>query len=192
MLIALIKTTLYKAGLNALYYSGAYKALGQSIRRAGVMFTLHRVRPPNGQREFAPNRILEVTPDFLEAVITRVRRLGYRIVALDEFHRRLVERDFSEPFVSFTLDDGYADNYEHAFPVFQKHDAPFAIYVCTGIIDGSARLWWRILEEVVFDEDVVELTLGGQCPVGSSALRLTWVPSRPHSRNRRTVHGHCK
>lgn len=156
------KAALYKTGLNALYYSGAFKALRKNTCGVGVMFTLHRVRPSTGQRAFAPNRILEITPEFLETTIVRVRELGYEIVSLDEFRRRLVERDFSTPFVSFTLDDGYADNYQHAFPVFQKHDAPFAIYVCTGIIDGTARLWWRMLEEIVAAESAVEVMLGGQ------------------------------
>lgn len=91
----------------------------------------------------------------------QVRQLGYRIVSLDEFHRRLVERDFSERLASFTLDDGYADNYQYAFPVFRKYDAPFAIYVCTGIIDGTARLWWRMLEEIVFAQHVVGLRTDG-------------------------------
>lgn len=159
---ALIKTTFYKTGLNALYYTGAFAALSKISRGVGVIFTLHRVRPPTAQRAFSPNRILEVTPDFLEATIVHVRRLGYRIVSLDELHRRLVERDFSRPWVSFTLDDGYADNYLHAFPVFRRHDVPFAIYVCTGIVDGTARLWWRILEEVVAEEPVLRLSVDGR------------------------------
>jgi peptidoglycan/xylan/chitin deacetylase (PgdA/CDA1 family) len=158
----MMKTTLYKTGLNAIYYTGAFRALRKNVCGVGAMFTLHRVRPSTAQRAFAPNRILEITPDFLETSIIRVRQLGYQIVSLDEVHRRLVERDFSEPFVSFTLDDGYADNYLHAFPVFKKHNVPFAIYVCTGIVDGTARLWWRVLEEVVFAENVVTLLMDGR------------------------------
>jgi peptidoglycan/xylan/chitin deacetylase (PgdA/CDA1 family) len=156
------RPTLYKAGLNAIYYTGAFRALRKNVCGVGVIFTLHRVRPSTEQRAFAPNRILEITPEFLEATIIRVRQLGYQIVSLDEAHRRLVERDFTVPFVSFTLDDGYADNYLHAFPIFMKHNVPFAIYVCTGIIEGSARLWWRILDEVVFAEDAFELLIDGR------------------------------
>ena len=158
----MIKTTIYKTALNALYYSSAFRALPKSARGVGVLLTLHRVRPPSDHRDFAPNRILEVTPVFLEATILQIKQLGYRIVSLDEFHKRLIERDFSEPYVSFTLDDGYADNYVHAFPIFRKHGIPFTIYVCTGLIDGSARLWWRILEDVIFAEEQIRVVLDGR------------------------------
>jgi len=145
-----------------LYYSSAFRALPKSMRGVGVLLTLHRVRPPSDHRDFAPNRILEITPAFLEATILQIKQMGYRIVSLDEFHKRLIERNFSEPYVSFTLDDGYADNYVHAFPIFRKHEIPFTIYVCTGLIDGSARLWWRVLEEAVLTEEQIQLVFDGR------------------------------
>ncbi|MGD2045938.1 MAG: polysaccharide deacetylase family protein [Gemmatimonadota bacterium] len=88
------------------------------------------------------------------------RRLGYQAVSLDECRRRLVERDFREPFVHFALDDGYADNYTDAFPVFREHGVPFTIYVCPGLLDGGARQWWRDLEDVVAANDRLEVDLG--------------------------------
>ena len=41
----------------------------------GVIFTLHRVLP-EPPAPFAPNAILQVTPDFLRFAIERVRKLG--------------------------------------------------------------------------------------------------------------------
>lgn len=155
------KTAFYKSALNSLYYTGAYRTLEPHWRGIGVIFTLHHVRPESGQHQFAPNRILEITPVFLEQTIKQVRKLGYDIVSLDELHRRLTERDFRTPFVCFTLDDGYADNYAHAFPIFRRNDAPFALYVCTGLMEGCADLWWRKLEQIVLREDRVEVTLNG-------------------------------
>ncbi len=57
-----------KAALSALHFTGVDGALGRLTRGAGVIFMLHHVRPEQPQ-EFEPNRILKVTPDFLEAVI---------------------------------------------------------------------------------------------------------------------------
>lgn len=155
------RTAFYKAALNGLYYTGAFRALEPAWRGVGVIFTLHHVQPDDGSRAFAPNRILDVTPEFLDQTIRQVRELGYEIVSLDAVHRRLAEGDFGGPFACFTFDDGYLDNYTHAFPIFRKHEAPFAIYVCTGLMERAIDLWWCSLEQVVQHEDRVEVTLDG-------------------------------
>lgn len=156
-----IRTTFYKYALNGLYYSGAYYLLKNRFRGVGALLTLHHIRPRGPDGSFSPNRILEVTPEFLEATILQVKKLGYEIVSLDEFHRRLVEKDFQRRFIVFTLDDGYADNYHYAFPLFRKHQVPFAIYLCTGLLDGSLDLWWQDLEEIVLRETRVEVVING-------------------------------
>lgn len=50
-----------------------------------------------------------------------------------------------------TFDDGYKDNLTVALPILEKYDVPATIYVCTGIVEGTAPLWWydheRLLEE---------------------------------------------
>lgn len=156
-----IQTIFYKCALNGLYYSGAHHALKNQFRGVGALLTLHHVQPELGEDRFAPNRILSVTPEFLDRTIERIRDLSYDIVALDEVQRRLIEKDFRKPFVSFTLDDGYADNYVHSFPVFRKHRVPFTIYLCTGLMDGSADPWWSTLEEIVLKQQSLEVTLDG-------------------------------
>jgi peptidoglycan/xylan/chitin deacetylase (PgdA/CDA1 family) len=128
-------------------------------RGTGVIFTLHHVRPPGYRDPFSPNRILEVTPEFLDTAIRTVLDEGYEIVTLDEVSRRLEERDFKSRFAAFTLDDGYIDNYENALPIFSKYDAPFTVYVTTGLPDGTAVLWWLILESIVRDQDEIEFSI---------------------------------
>lgn len=154
------RTSLYKLALNGLYYSGAYRLLRKKFSGCGVIFTLHHVTPDDPKRPFSPNRILNVSPSFLESVITLVRDMDMEIVSLDEFHRRLVQGENSRRCVSFTLDDGYADNYRYAWPVFRKYDVPFAIYVCSGLMHRRLHLWWQQLENVIRDQDQVDITVG--------------------------------
>ena len=156
------RTAFYKLALNGLYCSGAHLLFRNRFAGVGSLLTLHHVLPQTESEEFAPNRILSVTPEFLEASIVQVRELGYEIVSLDEARRRLVERDFAKRFVSFTLDDGYADNYHHAFPVFRKHEVPFTIYLCSGIMDLSIDLWWQALEDIVRRETAMTVSLQGE------------------------------
>ena len=113
---------------------GRVAAGGHSIRLAGALLhrrapcACRRVRRGRGdphpspraagaQRRFQPNRLLEVTPEFLEDVLVALRDGGASIVSLDEMHRRLAAHDFSRRFVCLTFDDGYRDNLEWAYPV---------------------------------------------------------------------------
>ena len=156
-----LKPTIYKTSLNALHYSGMARLLEHVCAGVGSLLTLHHVRPRNNPKTFSPNRGLEITPEFFEEVIREVRKLGCEFVSLDEFQRRMQSGEFERRLVSFTLDDGYEDNYVHAYPVFKQYEIPFAIYVCTGILDGSAALWWRDLEEIIRQSDEVRFPVRG-------------------------------
>lgn len=161
-----IGSDVLKFGLGALRTTRAHKVLGSGWRGMGAVFMLHRVVEAmpdagNSNLDFAPNRILEVTPAFLDAVITRVRAIGYEIVTLDEMAKRL-RRGGPGPFAVFTFDDGYLDNAELALPIFEKHEAPFAVYVASDLPDGSADLWWLTLEASIAALDHIEMEIGGE------------------------------
>jgi peptidoglycan/xylan/chitin deacetylase (PgdA/CDA1 family) len=153
-------TRLLKAGLSALHFSGADSVIAPFTRGIGAVFMLHHVNPEKPAR-FEPNRILRVTPQFLELVIRQVRRSGFEIVSLDEAHFRLIEGDYGRPFVCFTFDDGYRDNFEHAYPIFKRHQLPFAIYIPTDYADGRGDLWWLALEKVILQVDALSIKIDG-------------------------------
>jgi peptidoglycan/xylan/chitin deacetylase (PgdA/CDA1 family) len=159
--LAAIREAVLRAGLEALYATGGHVWLRPLVGGIGVILTLHHVRPAR-RGAFQPNRLLEVTPEFLEAAIRRVRRAGLEPVSLDEMHRRLVERDFRKRFVCFTFDDGYRDNLTFAYPVLKKHAVPFALYVPTSFPDRLGELWWLTLEAVVAKVDRIGLVIGGR------------------------------
>src|SRR6478672_140957 len=154
------RTKLLKAVLSALHYSGADGMIAPLTRGIGAIFMLHHVRPEKPS-SFEPNRILKVTPDFLEQVIKQVGDSGFEIVSLDEAHFRMVEGNHSKPFICFTFDDGYRDNLEYAYPIFKRHNLPFAIYVPTDYPDGNGDLWWLALEKVIVQVDALSVKLDG-------------------------------
>lgn len=150
-------TTLFKAALSALYYTGAGRLLSPLTSGAGVIFTLHQVSP-EAPKDFEPNRILKITPEFLEQVLRLVIESGFEILSLDEVPARL-KNGGTRPFACFTFDDGYRDNYEYAYPIFKRYGVPFAVYVPTDFVDGRGDLWWLALEEAVRAADVIDIDM---------------------------------
>jgi peptidoglycan/xylan/chitin deacetylase (PgdA/CDA1 family) len=155
-----LKYAAYRAALEATYFSGMHHALRPLFGGLGTILTLHRVLPARADA-FQPNDILEVEATFLERLIQHLRGRGLDLVSIDEVWRRLVERDYSRPFVSLTFDDGYIDNLEHAWPVLRRHEVPFALYVATSFPDRLGELWWVALEHVVAKSDRLVVEIDG-------------------------------
>jgi peptidoglycan/xylan/chitin deacetylase (PgdA/CDA1 family) len=150
---------LIRAGLDALYYSGVHHLMAPAAAGRGLIFALHRVRPDPGGA-FAPNHALEVTPDFLRAVLEELRERRIDIVDLDEAMER-VSADDPNRFAVFTFDDGYADSID-ILSLFQSFEAPFTVFITSGLIDGDADIWWLVLEDAIARQERVQVEIAGQ------------------------------
>jgi peptidoglycan/xylan/chitin deacetylase (PgdA/CDA1 family) len=153
-------TSMLKALLSALHYCGADRLVAPLTRGVGAIFTLHQVRPDT-PAAFEPNRILRVTPQFLEQALLEIRRAQFEVVSLDEAHFRLLEGDL-RPFVCLTFDDGYRDNLEVAYPIFKRLNLPFAVYICTDFADGRGDLWWLALEQAIGRAETLTVRMDGR------------------------------
>jgi peptidoglycan/xylan/chitin deacetylase (PgdA/CDA1 family) len=158
--VAGMKKTVLRGAMEALYFSGAHRFLRPLVGGVGAILTLHHVRPPRTDA-FQPNRLLEVTPGFLDDVLRGLRREDIDVVSLDEMHRRVIERDFRKRFVCFTFDDGYRDNLNFALPILKKYQAPFTLYVPTSFPDRVGELWWLTLEQVIAKQSRIALVMDG-------------------------------
>jgi peptidoglycan/xylan/chitin deacetylase (PgdA/CDA1 family) len=149
-------TTIVKAGLDAMHFSGAAALLDPVLRGMGCIFCLHEVRPPVTLAEgFEPNHQLAIPPEFLDQVIKLAKQKGYALVGLEEIVDLFAKGKAEAPVAAFTLDDGYKNNATDAAPVFRAHDCPYTIFVTPGFVDGDAMLWWLDLEKVVSKADKV-------------------------------------
>lgn len=155
-----LRSNVIRAGLGALYFSGAHFLLRPIFSGVGAIFTLHHVRPPR-DGEFQPNHHLEVAPDFLRAMLTHLDSRGIDVITIDEVHQRLIERNFSGRFACFTFDDGYRDIRDYALPIMREFDAPFTVYVTSDFAAGTGRLWWIALDMVIARASAIELTIDG-------------------------------
>lgn len=138
----------FSAAFSAIARTGADRWGRGLAQGAGVILTLHHVRPAR-KDGFQPNRLLEVTPEFLDQTLGLIKAEGYDLVSLDEAAARLSEPKSKGFFVALTFDDGYRDTLDHAWPVMAKYEAPWTMFVTTGFADRTARLWWLELEEAI-------------------------------------------
>lgn len=167
---ARFKSASMRMTISALDRLGLFHLLSPQWQGVGVILTLHHVSP-EPPAAFSPNRILTVSPGFLGSVIRLARDMGNEIVSLTEACRRLRAGEFDKRFVAITLDDGYRDNLTEALPVFEAEEAPFTIYVATSMPDGTARLWWDLLEQLIAERDSAELPT----PAGWKTFELDTV-----------------
>ena len=155
-----LKKSLIGAGLTGFRLTGLHHAVAPLTRGRGAILAFHHVRPSQ-PRPFAPNLGLEITPDYLDAVLGHLRRRGIRIVPLDEIPSRLASPG-PERVAALTFDDGYRDTLDHALPVLERHAAPFTVFVTTGFAERTAPLWWLDLEAAIARAEHLDLTLDGR------------------------------
>src|SRR5262245_43013714 len=85
-------------------------------RARGCFLTFHRVAPsalwPN-----LPNRNFYIDIDFLDRLLTYLRRRNWMVVTVDEALELLRNPKANCRFVNFSIDDGYRDNYDLLVPL---------------------------------------------------------------------------
>ena len=179
-----LKRAVIGAGFAAMRASGLHRAI--AAPGCGFILTLHRVRPFRPETlGYAPNRLLEVTPEFFDQALALIAARGFEFVTLDEAARRLAEG--GAPFAALTFDDGYRDTRDVALPILERHGAPATVFFAPGLIERTARLWWLELEEAIRRLDAVEaagLRLPARTPGEKSAAfeRVYWgLRARPEA-----------
>jgi peptidoglycan/xylan/chitin deacetylase (PgdA/CDA1 family) len=150
------------AGMGLFRASGAHRLAEPYTRGLGAILMFHRVHH-RLQRGFEPNRGLEISIDFLDALLKHLRQKGYRTLSMDDALAELRGGgDERAPFVVLTFDDGYRDLIEHVLPALERHRAPLTAYVTSGFAEGSARMWWVELEEAIRRLDRIDVVVPGR------------------------------
>ena len=115
--------------------------------KIGEVWEFHRItRHPSIDVRYAP---YDITPDRLESIIKEYQKKGYQFVSIDAVcamlqnlqqqscMQRFLSSLSAKKFICVTLDDGYEDNYTNAYPIFQKYNVPFCIYITTSYIGAN-------------------------------------------------------
>ena len=135
------------------HLTGLSRAVAARYRGRGIIFALHSVVADDA---VYPDYSLRCPVSQLERVLRWLRQQDVELVSLEEAVRRL-RVPHARPFAAFTFDDGYADNLTHALPVMQRFEAPFTVYVTTGMVTREIDAWWFGLAELIRSQQRIEL-----------------------------------
>ena len=94
---------------------------------------------------------LSVTPENFRAQMAYLVENGYNTIDLYDLSLAIVnKRELPPNPVVITLDDGYRDNYENAFPILKEFGLKATIFVPTQFIDSGNpnHLTWEMIEEM--------------------------------------------
>lgn len=148
-------------GLKAIGKTGIARAMQPLLGGMGAVLMFHHVgyRAPS---YFGGNDHLSIRPEFLAQLLDEFRQECIDIVSLEEAVWRMSSGRSTQPFVTFTFDDGYRDNIETAYPILQSFRVPFTLFVCSGFVDRKVPIWWLSLEQIIQQNNVIELAIGGK------------------------------
>lgn len=149
------------AGLELAHASGLFWLAERRASGTGVILRFEHVRPAN-RVAFQPLKQREITPRFLDRAIAALKRWKFEFVSVAEARERAQRPRGGTRFVALTFDGAWRDFIAHAYPVLQRHDVPFALYVPTGFVDNIAQAWWLALEAVVARAPRVVLMMKGE------------------------------
>lgn len=141
-------------------FLGAERAARYLTGARGGILVFHRVREV-GPESFG-TRDASVSPARFAAILDALAAAGYAFVGLGEAMRRLRSPSGGRPFVCLTFDDGYRDNLELALPLARARGASLTLFVTTGFVDGSARMWWHGFERLLAAHAEIRFHLGGR------------------------------
>ena len=134
-----------------------------TVRRTPILM-LHRF----SEEEDVPGL---VSRGLLEKCATWISRSGLRPVTLAEWCRSVAAGEWPTRSICLTVDDGYLDFKEIAFPVLREHGIPATVFVASRFIDGDLWYWWDRIDFVFSRTTRSELAL----EVAGRPLRFAWT-----------------
>jgi peptidoglycan/xylan/chitin deacetylase (PgdA/CDA1 family) len=130
-----------QASLKLLRMSGAFDLMRVAHRRQALILMYHRFSSggewANGRPSWVDRTPAKVFAEQLEYLTGR-----YNVVPLSRLAESIGRRERPPArLAAVTIDDGYRDAYEVAYPLLRRFGAPATLFVPTDFIDRRAWIW---------------------------------------------------
>jgi peptidoglycan/xylan/chitin deacetylase (PgdA/CDA1 family) len=136
------------------YYSGLVHLIRWWLLRSGQRLTIlnyHRAAGGDLRRHLL--------------YLRRHYRLLHLERALEELYmpdKEEVQRADRRPPLVLTFDDGYRDNYTHAFALARALQVPITIFLIPGYMESGNSFWWFEVDHLVRRAQADEMTIEGR------------------------------
>ena len=95
---------------------------------------------------------LTVSPENFEAEIHYLKENRFTVLTVPQLQDALLGgKPLPERTVAITMDDGYKDNFEMAFPILQHYQANATIFLVTSVIGAANHLDWNDVDAMRVD-----------------------------------------
>ena len=103
--------------------------------------------------DFGYGKGIKVSPENFERQMCYLKDKHYNVISLDELVEGIKKgRRFAHNTVVITMDDGYRDNFTHAYPVLKKYAFPATIFLIANNIGTDANfLNWHEVKKMFKD-----------------------------------------
>jgi peptidoglycan/xylan/chitin deacetylase (PgdA/CDA1 family) len=108
----------------------------------GVILAYHRVLPQHLLPRFPLYEDLITLQEDFDAQMALLQRSACVLPLEDLIGTLRSGRRLPPRTVALTFDDGYADNFQHAFPVLRRHRLPATVFLATGYMEGRRGLFF--------------------------------------------------
>jgi len=128
-----------------------------------LVLNYHRIGDPT-DTPFDPGVFSATGEEFDQHI--RLLKRHTRCVTLDDVIALVEHRAVArEPWSLVTFDDGYRDNYEHAFPILRSQGVQGVFFLPTSFINSSRLPWWDAIAYMVKNCRKAKLALSYPYPM---------------------------
>ncbi len=133
--------------LKTIYNFGGFVPFHNLNQRKVLILMYHRFSEDSHSLKISKN-------EFEEHLIYLAKHNS--VLSLDEVvEASLAGKDLPPNPTVITIDDGYFDAYDIAFPLLKKYKMPATLYVITGFLDGKIWLWTDLMRYLMLKSEAV-------------------------------------